>query len=73
MAGQILQSNGSGVSPTWVTPGKIFPESSAGFGDLITDGKEMTITSITVNVARTSYVEVHGTMWLYSAGCFWLQ
>ena len=69
-AGQVLQSNGSSSPPTWVSPVTTFVSSGASFSSLVNNGDETTISSVSVTVTQNSYVEVSGTMGLYSAGCF---
>ncbi len=69
-AGQVLQSNGSSSPPTWVSPVTTFVSSGASFSSLVNNGDETTISSVSVTVTQSSYVEVSGTMGLYSAGCF---
>jgi hypothetical protein len=69
-AGQVLQSNGPSSPPTWVSPVTTFVSSGASFSSLVNNGDETTISSVSVTVTQTSYVEVSGTMGLYSAGCF---
>ena len=69
-AGQVLQSNGPSSSPIWITPTKIFSSTNASFSPMVNNGDETAISEVTVTVTQTSYVEVSGTIGMYSAGCF---
>ncbi len=70
VAGQVLQSNAAGSPPTWITPTKIFSSTNASFSPMVNNGDETAISEVTVTVTQSSYVEVSGTLAMYSAGCF---
>ena len=69
-AGQVLKSNGTSSPPTWVTPVTNFVSSGLSAISLTNNGDLATITSVTVNVTVESYVEVSGTVALYTGSCF---
>lgn len=60
-AGQLLQSNGAALAPTWVTPVKYFESPNGSNFTLTNIGDEATIAGVTVTVAQSSFVEVYGT------------
>ncbi|MEP7163862.1 MAG: hypothetical protein ABI741_04160 [Ferruginibacter sp.] len=68
--GQVLQSNGAGGAPVWVTPIKIFTPSSSVFSPMTNNGDESALSQVTVTVTQPSYIEITGTIGLYSGGCF---
>lgn len=69
-AGQVLKSNGPSSPPVWVSPVTTFVSSGAAFSPLVNNGDETTISSVSVTVTQSSYVQVSGTLGVYSAGCF---
>ena len=70
-AGQVLQSGGSGVPPVWTNRDKnVVSISNLVFNPLVNNDDETNVANVTVTLTQTSYVEVSGTVGLYSAGCF---